>query len=132
MKSVEELDVYQLTFEFTTDVYKITETFPRSELFGLVSQMRRAVISINSNLTEGYSRGSTPDYRRFVGIAKGSAAELSYQIKISNKLGFIDNNVCNNMVNTANRINQMLSKLFKSLEQKNTKPEYRIPNTEKE
>jgi len=59
MKSVEDLNVYKLGFQVVIDVYKITEIFPKTEIFGLVSQMRRAAISINSNLVEGSSRNSS-------------------------------------------------------------------------
>jgi hypothetical protein len=74
MKSVEELDVYKLAFQLTIYIYQITENFPKSELFGLVSQMRRAAVSINSNLSEGAARGTSGDYKRFVGISCGSAS----------------------------------------------------------
>jgi len=109
------LDVYKITFQLTVDIYKITEKFPKEELFGLTSQMRRAVISINSNLVEGASRGTSGEYKHFVGIARGSAAELKYQIKIASHLGFINENISNNLIEISDRICQMLTGLMNKI-----------------
>lgn len=87
MKSVKELKVYKMAFQISLDIYKLTEHFPHSELFGLVSQMRRAAVSVCSNLAEGCSRGTTKEYVHFVYMAKGSASELSCQIDLSVALG---------------------------------------------
>ncbi len=76
MKSVKDLKVYQCGFNLAIDIYKVTTYFPQNELFGLVSQMRRAAVSICSNLAEGAARGTTKEYLRFVYVAKGSVAEL--------------------------------------------------------
>lgn len=115
MKSVEDLDVYRLAFELTLRVYKITETFPKSELFGLVSQMRRAAVSINSNLSEGSARGTSGEYKQFVGIARGSTAELAYQIKIATALGFIDDKESVYLCEAVDRVGKMLSKLMEKI-----------------
>jgi four helix bundle protein len=115
MKSVKDLDVYKLGFETALLVYKITEKFPKSEIFGLVSQMRRSAISINSNLSEGGSRNTTGEYKHFIGIAKGSVAELDFQIEIAKTLGFIDKNDYDVLLKNVERVGQMLSKLTQSL-----------------
>jgi four helix bundle protein len=79
------VDAHQLTLE----VYKATKTFPKDELYGLTSQIRRASVSIPSNLAEGASRSSRKDFSRFVEIAHGSANELEYQLFLSRDLGYI-------------------------------------------
>lgn len=115
MNSVRDLKVYKLAFKVTVDIYKITENFPKNETFGLVSQMRRAAVSINSNLAEGCARNSTSEYKYFVGIAKGSAAELRTQIEISQALNFISENESYKLVAEIEEICKMLTGLFNSL-----------------
>ncbi len=112
MKSIEDLDVYKVTFQLTLDIYKLTEKFPKTELFGLVSQMRRAAISINSNLSEGAARATSGEYKQFVGIARGSAAELNYQIKIASSLGFINDTDSLRLMEAIDRIGKMLTGLI--------------------
>ena len=115
MISVEELDVYKLGLEIAVDIYKITESFPKSEMFVLVSQMRRAAVSITSNLAEGASRNTSNEYRHFVGISKGSAAELRCQVDISCRLGFINDRTNNDLKEKLNRTCRMLTGLINSL-----------------
>lgn len=83
MKSVEELDVFKLAHELALKVYKVTVKFPREESFNLVSQMRRAASSVGMNLVEGSMRLNSREFRQFVGIARGSAAEVSYQLLLA-------------------------------------------------
>ena len=115
MQSARDLDVYKLMFDVTIKIYKVTETFPKSETFGLSSQMRRAAISVNANLTEGSSRISTAEYRRFAGIARGSASELKYHIEIAAALGFINQEVLENLLDDMDRVCRMLTGLIKKL-----------------
>ena len=115
MKSVKELKVYNLAFQISLDIYRLTEHFPRHELFGLTSQMRRAAVSICSNLAEGASRGTTKEYLHFVYVAKGSAAELSCQIDLSTELGFIKETVSKKLKQIINEILKMLSGLVNTL-----------------
>ena len=77
MKSVEQLDVFKLAHELALKVYKITITFPKEESFNLVVQMRRAASSVGMNLVEGSMRLNSREFRQFVGIARGSAAEVA-------------------------------------------------------
>ncbi|WP_317133242.1 four helix bundle protein [Chryseobacterium aureum] len=76
------------SIDFVTGIYKITETFPKTEIYGLVSQIRRAAVSIPSNIAEGNSRRSKPDYLQFLKIARGSCTEVATQLIISKNLGF--------------------------------------------
>ncbi len=87
--SIEDLKVIEAINALVKDIYKVTLKYPKNEEFGLISQMRRAAISIGSNLMEGNYRGSTKDYVHFIDIAKGSAAELKYQLLISKELKYI-------------------------------------------
>ena len=115
MKSVKELKVYKLAFQICLDVYRLTEHFPRNELVGLVSQMRRASVSVCSNLAEGASRGTTKDYLHFAYIAKGSTAELSCQLDLALCLGFIKEQVAKKLKDDIDEVLKMLSGLISKL-----------------
>ncbi len=88
MRTYEKMRVWQSAMDLVVLVYKATQDFPRSEQFGLVSQMRRASVSIPSNIAEGYGRGSQADRLRFFYMARGSLLELKTQISISVKLEY--------------------------------------------
>ncbi|MCB1221045.1 MAG: four helix bundle protein [Planctomycetales bacterium] len=83
IESVEDLIVWQRSFDLVDDVYRLTRTFPKEELYGLTSQIRRAAVSIPANIAEGYGRFSGKDYSRFLAIAHGSARELETLLKLS-------------------------------------------------
>jgi len=87
--SFEELDVWQLSREFTNDIYNLTSKYPKSELFGLTNQMRRAAVSVSSNIAEGVSRKTNKEKARFTSISFGSIIEILNQLIISRDLGFI-------------------------------------------
>ena len=115
MKTVEDLDVFKLAHEFTIQVYEITKKFPKVEMFGLTSQMRRAASSIPTNLAEGYYRLNRAEFRQFTGIAKGSCGEVKYQIKLARDLNYIDEKEQDILENGCTRIMRMLTKLANSL-----------------
>lgn len=83
-----DLLAWQKAKALAVDVYRATEGFPKSELFGLTSQMRRAAVSVASNIAEGQGRGSKPDFAKFLCMARGSLLELETQLEISHELGF--------------------------------------------
>lgn len=89
VKGYKKLKVYEEGNKLVIMIYKVTEKFPKSELFGLVSQMRRSAISIVANIVEGYVRG-TREFRQFLVIANGSLAELEYYIDLSLDLHYLD------------------------------------------
>ena len=89
INSYKDLIVWQKSMELVTEIYKITELFPKSELYGIVSQMRRASVSIPSNIAEGRKRSTRKDFKQFLIIAYASASELETQIEISKRLEFI-------------------------------------------
>jgi four helix bundle protein len=83
-----DLIVWQKAIELTVSVYKLSQSFPRSELYGLTSQMRRASVSVASNIAEGRGRLNTAEFRQFLGLAQGSLFELRTQLLVATKLGF--------------------------------------------
>lgn len=89
MFNFEKLDVWQKSITFADFIYTATKDFPPDERFGLTNQMRRAAVSISSNLAEGCSRASKSDFRRFIEIATGSAFELVSQARIATAQGFL-------------------------------------------
>jgi len=98
MRDHTKLRAYELADELAILIYKITKDFPKEEIFGLTSQMRRAVISVPSNIVEGCARESLVEFVRFLEIAFGSLRELHYQFLLAERLGYIRNsekNECN-------------------------------------
>jgi four helix bundle protein len=108
------LDVWKVSMELAGSVYRLTASFPPEERFGLVSQMRRAVISIPSNLAEGAARRSSKEYRHYVTIARASLSELDTQLDISRQLGLISDAVRSQLDSTLIRIDMMLHWLYES------------------
>jgi len=88
IQSHKQLIVWQKSIELVVEIYKLTESFPKTEIYGLANQMRRAAISIPSNIAEGSARGHRQEYCQFVRIAFASATELETQLLIAKKLGF--------------------------------------------
>jgi four helix bundle protein len=86
-----KLDVWQESVVLATHIYQITEKFPKSEIYGLTSQMRRAVVSISSNIAEGAARASSKEFTQFLNIAGGSLSELDTQLEIAHNLLFLTN-----------------------------------------
>lgn len=86
----EGLQVWQEGMALAKDVYAVTASFPKEEMYGLTSQMRRAAVSVPSNIAEGAARGSKKEFLQFLVIARGSLMELETQILLSKDLGFID------------------------------------------
>lgn len=92
MRSHKELDTWQQAMQLVKLTYQVSASFPKTEQFGLTSQMRRAAVSVPSNIAEGVARGTTKEYAQFVSIARGSLSELDTQFEIAQMLGFIDSN----------------------------------------
>ena len=86
-----DLKVWQASIQLVKDIYIVTATFPNEEMYGLVSQMRRAAVSIPSNIAEGAARAGTKEFIHFLGIARGSLSELETQLHISRELGYVRN-----------------------------------------
>ena len=111
-----DLEVYKSSLDLVVMVYEITKALPSSENYGLTSQMRRAAVSIPSNIAEGSSRGSTKDFIRFINIATGSLSELETQLVIAEKIGYFD--TTNEINDSITSIRKMLYRLKQSLNKK--------------
>lgn len=119
--SFERLDVWQKSRIFVITIYELTTKFPNSEIYGMVSQIRRAAVSISSNIAEGTSRSSLKEQIRFIEIAYGSALEVYCQLISSKDLGFINDNELEKTVLSIREITNKLNALRKSLQQRATK-----------
>lgn len=117
MKTHRDLDVYKKSIEFVTELYKITGTFPDAELYGLISQLRRASVSISSNIAEGAARGTSKDFIRFLYISLGSAAEVETQLLISRNLDYVEKSEFEQLIIELESISKMLHGLIKYLKQ---------------
>lgn len=115
VSDVKELLVWRKSVEFCKTLYEATACFPKSELYGLTSQMRRAAVAIPSNLAEGRGRGTRKDYRQFVVISRGSAAELETQLIISQELRFLSDEDAHCLLKDLREIMRMLNGLVRSL-----------------
>lgn len=115
MFNFEKLEVWNEAVAFADSVYSVTRSFPEGERFGLTSQMRRAAISISSNIAEGCSRQSRTDFARFVEIASGSLFEVVSQAKVSKNQGFLSTTDYSLLYEVAEKQSRMLSGLRKSL-----------------
>ena len=117
-----DLKVRQRSIDLTENIYRITALFPTSEVYGLSAQMRRAAVSIASNIAEGWGRRSRKDYGRFVVIALGSNDELRTQIIIAGRLGFGEASQLSDADNLCDEIGRMLSGLYAFLQTPCRKP----------
>jgi four helix bundle protein len=117
MQSYRELLVWQKAMERVVAIYRITRGFPKSEVYGLASQMQRAAVSTPSNSAEGHSLRQTPAYLRHLAIACGCLSELETQIEISDRLGYLPPNE-KNIIIQAHEMGRMLSGLRQSLRAK--------------
>jgi len=111
-----DLEAWKEAIQFVTKVYSVTNTFPKSEMFGLTNQIRRCVVSIPSNIAEGCGRSSTKETSRFLDISLGSIAELETQLIISQNLGYLNN--LEDLLNELKRINALTLGLRKYLDKK--------------
>lgn len=115
MNSYKELVVWQKAVNLVADIYRLTVKFPKEEQYGLVSQLRRSAVSVPSNVAEGWGRGNTREYIRFLTIARGSLMELETQLIISEKLGFLSLESHKVLLAQIDEIGRMLNGLITSL-----------------
>lgn len=118
ISSYKELTVWQKSFELAIKIYKLTQKFPKSELYGLTSQLRRAGFSISSNIAEGYVRQHRPEYIHFLTISLGSAAETETQLLLAKELSLAPKEDFKEIEILLNEILKMLFSLIKALKNK--------------
>jgi four helix bundle protein len=120
--SYKDLEVWKLSIELVTAIYVQTRQFPREELYALTGQLRRAAVSIPSNIAEGQGRISKQEFRQFLGQARGSLMEVETQLVIASKLEYVDAHQLNLLLESCNRIKQMLYRLIESLSEAQAHP----------
>jgi four helix bundle protein len=120
MKTHKDLDVWKISIEMVTEIYQLTHIFPKEELYGLTNQMRRAAVSVPSNIAEGAGRNSNKEFVQFLYFATGSLSELETQLIIAFNLKYISNEQKQNMDTLINTIFKMLSGLILSVKKRNT------------
>ena len=119
VESFKELIVWQRSIQLTMEVYRLTKTFPRDEMFGLTVQLRRAAVSIASNIAEGQSRGTKGEFIQFLGIARGSNAEVQTQLIIARGLRIADEPTAIHCESLCIEIAKMLNSLLITLKATN-------------
>ena len=118
VKSCEDLIVWQKTMDLTVEIYRLVKFLPREETYALSDQMRRAVVSIPSNISEGYGRYSTKEFINFLFIARGSFSELKYQLQICHRLKYFSESESEYALNLCNEVYKILNALISKLKQK--------------
>ena len=116
MRDFRKIQVWEKAHRFALQIYKVTSAFPKDELYGLTSQMRRASASIPSNIAEGCGRDTQAKLARFVHIAGGSASELEYQLILAHDLGYIDDEIYPKLNSEINEIKRMLNGFEKAVQ----------------
>ena len=115
MDSYRGLIVWQKSMALVEEIYRLVKFLPREELYALSDQMRRAAVSIPSNIAEGHERDSLKEYLRFLYIAQGSRAELETQLELCMKLGYFSEDQIRLLLSLSDEISRMLRKLIKNL-----------------
>jgi len=115
VQSYRELIAWQKAMDFTAEVCRATRSFPKDELYGVTSQLRRASVSIPSNIAEGQGRQSTGEFRQFLGHARGSLLETETQILLSERLEYLDRGTAENLLGQAAEVGRILNGLMNSL-----------------
>jgi len=116
--SYRDLIAWQKSISLIERIYSCTRQFPKEEIYGITSQMRRAAVSIASNIAEGRGRNSTGEFCQFLGVSKGTLYELETQLIVSNKVGYLSDEELNSLLNNCDEISRLLNGLLKSLKAK--------------
>ena len=110
-----DLQVWQRAIQLTVVIFRLTQGFPREEIYGISSQIRRAAVSVPSNIAEGHDRNSVGEFRQFLGIARGSNYELQTQLEIARLLKFGDSKLVDEAENLSQEVGKMVYALLESL-----------------
>jgi four helix bundle protein len=112
---IKDLQIWQKGIEIVDKIYALTDSFPKAELYGLSSQMKKASVSIPSNIAEGFARNHSKEYKQFLSIALGSCAELDTQLIIANRRDYIKKNDLEVLADQINHESRMISSLINKL-----------------
>jgi four helix bundle protein len=117
-QDVQDLTVWQRAIDLTVCIYRLTRGFPKEEMYGLVSQLRRASVSVASNIAEGRGRLNSAEFRQFLGIALGSVFELKTQLVVARRLEFGSEQLINEAAGLSEEVSKMLTSLIQKLGQR--------------
>lgn len=115
MLNFKDLAIWQRSHKLTLEIYRVTQHFPKEEMFGLTSQIRRAVSSIPTNIAEGCGRRTNAELANFLNIASGSASEVEYEILLAKEIGYVNNEQCETWTREISEIRSMLAAYMKKL-----------------
>ncbi len=115
MKDFRQLKVWEKSHQLALEIYKVTKHFPKEELYGLTSQIRRSSTSIPTNIAEGCGRFTDADFARFIQVAMGSASETEYQLILARDLDFLTKDSYEKLHNDVEEVKRMLASLLKTL-----------------
>jgi four helix bundle protein len=118
VRTYRDLVVWRKAISLVTEIYRCTQLFPRQETYGLISQLRRAAVSVPSNIAEGHARLTTGEYRQFLGHALGSLVEIETQLVISENLTYLAPAETNELMMRTDEIGKMLNAMLRSLSAK--------------
>jgi four helix bundle protein len=121
MNNLQKLSIWNKAIDLSTRIYLLTQKFPKSEIYGLQSQIRRCAVSIPSNISEGAGRNSKNEFLHFLGIANGSCFELQTQIIISKNLEYLSSDEADDLINNIHEIQKMNNSLMQKLKIESTK-----------
>lgn len=116
MAGYRDLDAWQEAMRLVTEVYRESATFPSEERYGLAAQLKRASVSVPSNIAEGHARGTTAEFRRFLAIARGSLAEVETQIEIALRIELLSHSPAEGLLARCDKLGRILYGLQKSLQ----------------
>lgn len=115
MRNFRELKVWEKSHELCLSIYEATKQFPKEEVYGLTSQIRRASVSITTNIAEGCCRDGDAEFARFLGIALGSTSEVEYLLLLTKELNFLGEQIHQTLTNNTQEVKMMLAALFRKL-----------------
>jgi four helix bundle protein len=118
LSSYQQLDIWKKSLGLVTEIYQISSTFPKAEIFGLTSQMRRAAISIPANIAEGWGRKLTKEFIQFLRIARGSLLELETHLIIAQNLDYLETQILDGLLPRTQENNKMINAMISSLGKK--------------
>lgn len=120
MSTFRNLLIWQKSMTLTTQIYQLTSTFPKEEIYGLTSQIRRCSVSIPSNIAEGYGRESDKEFLRFLNISIGSLFEMQTQLEIAKNIAYINEDLFNNLYENSREVERMIVSFIKKIKERNS------------